>query len=134
MFVHGFAEYDAVYVRLFDDLSAAGYEVFFFDQRGSGLTSPGKLKGKTDEFHVFNDLDFFLERNLNEIKDTDNKEIFLLGHSMGGGISLNYGIHGKYKDQIRGIIVSGPLILLHVSIVLTLILSRETTNESTARD
>lgn len=32
---------------------------------------------------------------------------------MGGGISLNYGVNGKYKDKIRGIVVTGPLILLH---------------------
>lgn len=115
LFVHGFCEYSGLYVRLFDHLSSAGYEVFFFDQRGSGLTSPGKLKGLTDEKHTFDDLDFFIERNLKEVQEHKIPGLFLLGHSMGGGTILTYGINGKYKDQIRGIVVTGPLILLHPS-------------------
>ncbi len=116
VWVHGFSEFSKVYVQLFDDLSHSGYEVFFFDQRGAGLTSPGKLKGITDDFHAFDDLDFFLKKNIDELEARENKKLFLMGHSMGGGISLNYGITGKYKDHLTGIAVSGPLVLLHVSI------------------
>lgn len=97
-------------------MSLAGYEVFFFDQRGAGLTSPGKLKGITNEHHTFHDLDFFIDKNLKEIKDRENNKIFLLGHSMGGGIILNYGVKGTHKDQLRGILASGPLIRLDVCI------------------
>lgn len=90
--------------------------MFFFDQRGAGFTSPGKLKGLTDEFHTFDDLDYFLKKNIDEISSRENKKLYLMGHSMGGGIALNYGIKGKYKDYLNGIAVTGPLILLHVSI------------------
>ncbi|CAM9013961.1 unnamed protein product [Wickerhamomyces anomalus] len=68
VWVHGFSEFSKVYVQLFDDLSHSGYEVFFFDQRGAGLTSPGKLKGITDDFHAFDDLDFFLKKNIDELR------------------------------------------------------------------
>lgn len=114
MFVHGFGEYTKVYDRLLDHLSQRGFEVFFFDQRGAGLTSPGKLRGITDEFHVFDDLDFFLKQNLDDVGPGHN--LYLMGHSMGGGIALNYGIHGQFRHRIAGILVTAPLILLHVSI------------------
>lgn len=111
LIVHGFGEYTQIYYRLMDKLSQIGIETFMFDQRGSGETSPGKLKGLTDEFHTFNDLDHFIDLNLKECGD--GKKLFLFGHSMGGGIILNYGCSGKYKQQIAGIVCTGPLIVLH---------------------
>ncbi|ABN65442.2 predicted protein [Scheffersomyces stipitis CBS 6054] len=112
IFVHGFAESHEIYTEFFDNLTSKGYDVFIFEQRGAGETSPGKLVGKTDDFHTFNDLDFFIKRNYDARTD-ESEKFFLGGHSMGGGISLNYAIRGKYKDYIKGIFVSGPLIKLH---------------------
>lgn len=112
VFVHGFFEHSTIYTEFFDKLSQKGFEVFFFDQRGAGATSPGKLVGKTDEFHTFDDLDFMLKRELGARSDKTEK-FFLAGHSMGGGIALNYPIYGRYKDDIRGVFVSGPLVSLH---------------------
>ncbi|EMG49625.1 (Monoglyceride) lipase, putative [Candida maltosa Xu316] len=112
IYVHGFAEDSTIYTEFFDNLSQAGYEVFFFDQRGAGETSPGKLVGQTNEFYVFDDLDFFVKRNLDARTDKSEK-FYMLGHSMGGGIVLNYGIRGKYVDDIRGILACGPLVQLH---------------------
>lgn len=112
IYVHGFFEHSTIYTEFFDNLSQAGYEVFFFDQRGAGATSPGKLLGKTDEFHTFDDLNFFIKRELDARKNKEEK-FFLGGHSMGGGIALNYAIYGKYRDDLRGIFVSGPLVTLH---------------------
>jgi len=112
VYVHGFAEEANVYTEFFDNLSNAGYEVFFFEQRGAGEGSPGKLRGRTDEFHTFDDLDHFIKQQLD--KRTDKSEKFYLGgHSMGGGIVLNYGIRGTYKDDIKGYFACGPLIRLH---------------------
>ncbi|CCD27408.1 acylglycerol lipase NDAI_0K02170 [Naumovozyma dairenensis CBS 421] len=110
--IHGFGEYTKLQYRLMDHLSYSGYESFTFDQRGAGVTSPGKLKGLTNEYHTFNDLDHFLEKNLQECQE-GKIPLFLWGHSMGGGIILNYSCMGKYKDQINGYIGSGPLIILH---------------------
>ncbi|KAH3899825.1 related to Monoglyceride lipase [Saccharomycodes ludwigii] len=118
--VHGFGEYSKLYYKLMDQLSLQGVECFFFDQRGAGYTSPGNLKGKTDEYHTFNDLDHFLKLYIDDNNKKDRNSgsdkkipLYLYGHSMGGGIILNYGIHGKYKQSIDGIIATGPLILLH---------------------
>ncbi|WPK23416.1 hypothetical protein PUMCH_000656 [Australozyma saopauloensis] len=112
VYVHGFFEHSSIYTEFFDRLSQHGYEIFFFDQRGAGATSPGKLVGKTDEFHTFDDLDFMLLRIL-AARENKAEKIFLAGHSMGGGIVLNYAIHGKYRDDIRGAFVLGPLVELH---------------------
>lgn len=112
IYVHGFMEHASIYTEYFDHLSQNGYEVFFFDQRGAGETSPGPLLGLTDEAHTFNDLDFMIKRNLEQRKDKAEK-FYLMGHSMGGGIILNYGIRGKYKEHIKGIVACGPLVILH---------------------
>lgn len=112
VYVHGFCEHSDIYLEFFDKLSQAGYEVFFFDQRGAGETSKGKYMGKTDEFHTFDDLNHMIESQLKIRKDPTEK-LFLMGHSMGGGISLNYGISGKHREDIRGIVVSGPLVTVH---------------------
>lgn len=110
-YVHGFAEDLIVYTRFFDNLALKGVEVFFFGQRGALETSPNAI-GKTDEFHVFDDVDHFLKGELDRRTDT-NEKFVMMGHSMGGGIVLNYGIRGKYRDQLRGIVACGPLVELH---------------------
>ncbi|SCV01465.1 LAME_0G16380g1_1 [Lachancea meyersii CBS 8951] len=111
LIVHGFNEHVLLYSRLMDYLSRAGIETFIFDQRGSGTTSTGKLRGVTDEMHTFRDLDHFIEWNLQD--KAEQTGLFLFGHSMGGGIVLNYGCSGKFKDQIAGIVCTGPLVTLH---------------------
>lgn len=112
IYVHGFCEHSEVYAQVFDFWAEHGFEVFFLGQRGAGETSPGKDAGRTDEFHTFDDLDFFIKRNLDAREDKLEKFI-MAGHSMGGGISLNYGIRGKYRDDFKAIVTTGPLVLLH---------------------
>ncbi|ONH69738.1 Monoglyceride lipase [Cyberlindnera fabianii] len=111
IFVHGFSEYEEVYYWVFDAISAGGYEVFFFDQRGAGHTDPGSTRGYTNEHYVFDDLEFFMERNMKEVGE--ETKLFMAGHSMGGGIALNYGIKGKHRERLSGIYVTGPLVKLH---------------------
>ncbi|KAH3676051.1 hypothetical protein WICMUC_002348 [Wickerhamomyces mucosus] len=114
IYIHGFSEYHALDVMFFDRISNQGYEVFTYDQRGAGLTSTGADKGISNEFHVFNDLDFIIERNIEELKGT-NRKLHLFGFSMGGGIVLNYGVKGRYKDSFETIIAIGSVISVDVS-------------------
>ncbi|GMM34239.1 acylglycerol lipase [Saccharomycopsis crataegensis] len=111
--VHGFAEYYELYSRILDDLCQQGYEVFYFDQRGSGHTSPGKYKGKSNEYYTFKDLEHMVELRLQEVDKRDNKKLYLLGHSMGGGIILNYLVYGNNRDKLAGAICCAPLVDLH---------------------
>lgn len=112
VYVHGFAESSTIYVEYFDKLSRQGYDIFFFDQRGAGETSPESDHGKTNEEHVCKDTDFFVHYNLQQLKGA-NEKLILMGHLMGGGIILNYGIKGKYKDNIRAIVACAPEVVLH---------------------
>lgn len=115
LLLHGFGEYTRIQYRLMDHLAQNGYESFTFDQRGAGVTiieGISNPKGKTNEYHTFNDLDHFIELNLKQCKES-NIPLFMWGHSMGGGIILNYSCHGKYKNDINGYLGSAPLIILH---------------------
>ncbi|SCV00287.1 LAMI_0G04060g1_1 [Lachancea mirantina] len=111
LIVHGFGEHTQLYARFMDQLSSVGVESFVYDQRGSGETAGTRARGLTNEFHTFDDLDHFIDWNLHD--KASQVPLFLFGHSMGGGISLNYGCDGKFRDQIAGIMVTGPLILMH---------------------
>lgn len=115
LLVHGFGEYTKIQYRLMDNLALHGFESFTFDQRGAGVTTIDGIKnpkGVTNEYHTFNDLNHFIELNLKQCKDL-NIPLFMWGHSMGGGIILNYSCHGKFKSDISGYIASAPLIILH---------------------
>lgn len=112
LLIHGFGEYTRIQYRLMDHLAQAGYESFTFDQRGAGATSPGKLKGLTDEQHTFRDMEHFVARNLGECA-ASSTPLYLWGHSMGGGIVLNYALRGERRTEIHGYVASGPLIVLH---------------------
>ncbi|CAH2353705.1 monoglyceride lipase [[Candida] railenensis] len=118
MFIHGFSEHAGMYYKLMETFSDQGYECFTFDQRGSGKTSLGKYRGRVGRTKekIYTDVDKMME----VAWFADEKEVqvplVLVGHSMGGGIALSYGVKGKYRNRISDIIVTGPLIQLHESI------------------
>lgn len=114
VYVHGYDEIVDVYVQFFDLLSDLGYDIFAFNQRGVPETSPESGYGRTNEFHTFNDLEFMMKKNLDEVRAKNPSEkLILMGHLMGGGIVLNYGIKGKYVDDLRAIIATAPQVFLH---------------------
>ncbi|KAK9475607.1 Alpha/Beta hydrolase protein [Lipomyces japonicus] len=115
IFNHGFAEHVGRYDELFSALISKGIEVFCFDQRGAGNTSPlQKDWGLTNEQHVFRDLDYLIEKKIGPDRENESKvPWFMIGFSMGGGICLNYAIKGKYRDWFSGYIAIAPLVLIH---------------------
>jgi alpha-beta hydrolase superfamily lysophospholipase len=102
--IHGYAEHSGRYSHVADYLINNGYAVETFDLRAHGK-SDGK-GGKTyinsiDEF--LSDVDVFLK----QVKEQHpNKNLFLLGHSMGGAIVTLYTI--TRNPDLKGIILSGP--------------------------
>ncbi len=111
LFVHGFSEHITNYEVFANYFCSKGYNLFVFDQRGFGETSKDKDIAVTDDFHVFDDLEFFIER-VQKTKDFTGK-LFLLGHSMGGGIVINYSIIGKHKKELAGIVVCAPVLIVN---------------------
>lgn len=95
---HGIAEHSGRYEAVTTFLNNHGYNVVRYDIRGHGQ-SQGK-RGKLSSFHLV--IDDLHELVLNE-KKLKTKQIFLLGHSMGGLIVDLYGV--TYHD-VDGIISS----------------------------
>jgi alpha-beta hydrolase superfamily lysophospholipase len=99
--VHGFGEHCVRYPNVVNRLTPLGYEVYGFDLRGHGR-SPGP-RGHIDSWDEYRgDVKAFLQM-------VSSREpalpVFLLGHSMGALIVLDYLLHDP--AGLRGAIVSG---------------------------
>ncbi|VEU22694.1 DEKNAAC103735 [Brettanomyces naardenensis] len=115
LFIHGYRDSQQVYYYTFEKLTEAGYDVFYFDQRGEGKTvlTNGK-KGTASEETALGAVDYFIEFNLKELADEGKpSRLSILSVSMGGGIALNYSAIGRYRKKLTCIVNIAPLILLH---------------------
>lgn len=103
LIAHGLGEHSGRYARLTKDLTSVGFSVFSYDHRGHGL-SQGK-RGHIARFQEYlDDLEIMIEKFRSPLsKDTP---FFLLGHSMGGLIALNYA--QQRGDTLNGVIASSP--------------------------
>jgi alpha-beta hydrolase superfamily lysophospholipase len=100
--VHGISEHIGRYEHVIDFLSKAGYEVYGLDHRSHGK-SDGKIRIHTDTHTRFvEDLKQFYDSI--KAKHPD-KKIFLLGHSMGSLISLQFVL--AYPKTLAGLVVTG---------------------------
>ncbi|CAK7897563.1 monoglyceride lipase [[Candida] anglica] len=122
LFVHGWCEHVGMYYRIMETLADQGFECHAFDQRGSGKTSLGKYRGRVGRTKevIYRDLDsmiehFFFNSSSEEGEKQDSH--ILVGHSMGGGIALNYAVHGKYRNELTHVITTGPLVSVHASVL-----------------
>ncbi len=103
--VHGFGEHSGRYMNVVDYMLPLGFTVYSFDHRGHG-------RSEGDRGHVQN-WDEFREDLANFLKLVRDQEqdrpVFLLGHSMGGLVVLNYILHNPDTD-IKSVISSGALL------------------------
>ena len=98
---HGYAEHSGRYAQVAADLNARGYAVEALDLRGHGRSSGPRVYVRSyDEF--LDDLDGFLSRVRAR---HPGKKLFLLGHSMGGGIVTYYVI--AREPALDGLLLSG---------------------------
>ncbi|ODV87569.1 hypothetical protein CANARDRAFT_194303 [[Candida] arabinofermentans NRRL YB-2248] len=114
LLVHGYRDAYGVYQRFFDFMNANGYDVFYFCQRGEGATryKDGSI-GTTNDYHCSRDLDFMIDYNLKDLENQGKPlKLSLLGHSMGGGIVLNYAIDGTHRSKLTSVTTTAPLITL----------------------
>lgn len=106
LIVHGLHEHSNRYQHLAAFLSEHGYAVYGMDLPGHGR-SVG-LRSYVDELQDFFDpLDFCLDL-IHE--QQPGLPIYLLGHSMGGGIGASY--LTKKQAQFQGAVFSGPLVMV----------------------
>ncbi|MBN1658870.1 MAG: lysophospholipase [Anaerolineae bacterium] len=114
--VHGFGEHSGRYRNVVNWFVPRGYAVYSFDLRGMGR-SPG-VRGHVESFAEYrSDVRAFLDL----VKEAEpDRPRFLLGHSQGGLIALNYVLHDP--SDLDGIIASAPAVgALPVSPVLVLV-------------
>lgn len=98
---HGVGEHGGRYMNVVNRLVPRGYVVFALDHRGHGR-SPGR-RGHINRWAEYReDFSAFLRR-IREL--SPSAPIFLLGHSMGALIGLDYLLH--YPETLRGAIISG---------------------------
>lgn len=110
---HGAGEHSGRYAHVADRLTREGYAVYALDHRGHGRSAgPRALIDRMD--HAVADLDWLVLHATNE-QSAERAEIpvFLLGHSMGGTISLRYTM--RHQDRLRGLALSSPLAALEAA-------------------
>ncbi|RMG98580.1 MAG: alpha/beta hydrolase [Chloroflexi bacterium] len=102
--IHGFGEHSGRYMNIVNYLVPKGYAIYSFDHRGHGR-SPGQ-RGHINHISEFrNDVHAFVQLIRQQTPDLP---LFLYGHSMGGLIVLDYGLH--HPDGLSGVISSAPAI------------------------
>jgi alpha-beta hydrolase superfamily lysophospholipase len=100
--VHGLGEHSDRYGNIIETLVPVGYAVHAFDLRGHGR-SPGQ-RGHIDRWEQYReDLDAFLRHVQAE---EPGQPLFLMGHSLGGLIVLEYAL--RHPQGLEGVIASGP--------------------------
>lgn len=106
--VHGLGEHSGRYHHLAAYFHSRGYALFTFDLRGHGRSA-----GKRGHVEQFDDYLADLQRLIDYAHDqTPEIPLFLLGHSLGGLIALNYAI--QHGDQISAVIAAGPTLRLRI--------------------
>lgn len=131
VFVHGFIEYIERYVEVFPLFAARGLEVIAFDQRGFGNTAI-KAQGGWSKHYTnttwpdqFRDVKVVVEeqRRWLDGKFADAKlPLYIVGHSMGGGISIalftrqvgseQASEFASLKEHIAGVVGLSPWLAL----------------------
>lgn len=124
--IHGYAEHIGRYTNVVGELIPAGYAVFGTDHRGHGK-SQGR-RGYVLSFQEFIDDERKFFRDILQ-KQFPGIPYFVLGHSMGSLIAMNY--VEQDANGIKGLVLSGtgslpgtyaPQILLSITKVLSKIL------------
>jgi acylglycerol lipase len=104
---HGAAEHSGRYAPLAARLVGAGFAVYALDHRGHGHSDgPRSLIDRLDR--AVADLGHLVDQ---ATADHDGRAPFLLGHSMGASLALDYALAAP-PGRLAGLILSGPLVAL----------------------
>jgi len=106
---HGGAEHSGRYAWTAGQLTARGYAVYAIDHRGHGRSGGprayvDRIDNAVTDLHALCDLARDRHPGL---------PVVLLGHSMGGLISLAYAL--RYQDELSALVLSAPLAVLEAN-------------------
>ncbi|MDQ6777269.1 MAG: lysophospholipase [Actinomycetota bacterium] len=106
---HGAGEHSGRYTHVADRLVGEGYAVYALDHRGHGRSGgPRAYIDRMDK--AVADLDTLV---LRAAEESPGRPVFLLGHSMGGTVSLCYAL--RHQDRLDALVLSGPLAALEAA-------------------
>lgn len=104
--VHGLGEHVARYENVAAALTAVGFVLFGFDQRGHGRS--GGPRGHVPSYNqMMDDIALLLKQAASRYPGLPT---FLYGHSMGGNEALNFSL--RRKPELKGVIATGPFLRL----------------------
>lgn len=102
---HGLGEHIGRYEHLASFFNHYGFVVMGSDRSGHGRS--GNKRGHINQYQ---DVFFDIDQNIHYAQNNfTGLPIFLYGQSMGGGIVIDY-LLNHYKESVRGIIASSPLL------------------------
>lgn len=103
---HGFIEHAGRYGHLAEALNRQGYMAYAADLRGHGRSEGERgFVSRFEEYLI--DIESSIEAARQHLGP---KPLFLVGHSMGGLISMSYAL--RENDQLRGVVASGPAVCI----------------------
>ncbi len=109
---HGYTESCEKWHEMISYFLQAGYQTAIMDQRGHGHSM--RLTGNPNLVHVdrfddyVEDLHRFVHEVVMEKMAVDQNRLFLLGHSMGGCVSVRY--LEKNRDDFAGAVFNAPML------------------------
>ncbi|MGO9145911.1 MAG: lysophospholipase [Desulfomonilia bacterium] len=124
--IHGYAEHIERYGNVVNELVPAGYAVFGNDHRGHGRSQGRRGHVKSFQDFIEDERQFYTQVIRKELPDTP---YFVLGHSMGSIIAMNY--VEQNPDELKGLVLSAtgsqpgtdiPKILITLTKILSKIL------------
>jgi acylglycerol lipase len=115
---HGLGEHGGRYRRVGEYMVGQGFATYAIDHRGHGKSAGSRAL--VDRFdNAVADLDQLIDQ---VHKARPNAPLFLLGHSMGGGLALAYTI--AHQNKLDGLLLSGPAVALDGAPAAMLIISK----------
>lgn len=107
---HGVSEHSGRYAHVAERLNAEGYDVYALDHRGHGRSEGGRANIDRIASTV---VDVGTLIGLARERQPPGRPLFLLGHSMGGAIALEFAL--ERQDEIDGLVLSAPAAALEAA-------------------
>lgn len=104
--VHGLGEHSQRYQPMAQFLSDHSYRMLAYDLRGHGKS--GGQRGYIPSYDAL--LDDIAIVLLETVQRYPGKPVFLYGHSLGGGLVINYAL--RRRPKLAGVIATGPALRL----------------------
>jgi alpha-beta hydrolase superfamily lysophospholipase len=103
--IHGLGEHSSRYEHVAEFFTHYGFAIVANDRSGHGKS--GNKRGHINKYNeVFDDIKQLYQETKTKFA---NLPVFLYGHSMGGGIVLDYFVHQNPK-VFKGVIATSPLL------------------------